>query len=235
MLQRQPFSDFAAIRRAVKLPPLRERNSHDDRHACPLEAGRVGRRAARPHPGAAHRAQRRGVEVLKAPRMGEEPLAKAFDDVDRHLARMDRQGVQTSVLSLLGSFCWIESQPLEVSVPLCRTVNDGLSAICQKHPGPLRRLCRAAADRHCRRRRRTRAGARAAGHDRRADSGQRLPHRARMPKRCGRCWRSRTATARCCSSTTARGRATPSPRSPATPTTRAAATARSTCRRACPR
>ena len=75
-----------------------------------------------------------GVEVLKS-RMGEEPLAKAFDDVDFHLARMDRQGVETSVLSLLGSFCWIESQPLEVSVPLCRRVNDGLSAICQKHPG----------------------------------------------------------------------------------------------------
>src|SRR6266550_2406473 len=60
---------------------------------------------------------------------------QAFDDVDFHLARMDRQGVQTSVLSLLGSFCWIEAQPLDVSGPLCRTINDGLSAICQKHPG----------------------------------------------------------------------------------------------------
>jgi predicted TIM-barrel fold metal-dependent hydrolase len=76
-----------------------------------------------------------GVEVLKAQRMGEAPVADAFDDVDFHLARMDRQGVATSVLSLLGSFCWIESQPLEVSGPLCRKVNDGLSAICQKHPG----------------------------------------------------------------------------------------------------
>ena len=76
-----------------------------------------------------------GVEVLQSGRMGEAPLAEAFDDVDFHLARMDRQGVQTSVLSLLGSFCWIESQPLEVSGPLCRKVNDGLSAICQKHPG----------------------------------------------------------------------------------------------------
>ncbi|HZT87649.1 MAG TPA: amidohydrolase family protein [Stellaceae bacterium] len=75
-----------------------------------------------------------GVEVLKS-RMGEEPLAKAFDAVDFHLARMDRQGVETSVLSLLGSFCWIESQPLDVSGPLCRRVNDGLSAICAKHPG----------------------------------------------------------------------------------------------------
>jgi predicted TIM-barrel fold metal-dependent hydrolase len=76
-----------------------------------------------------------GVEVLKASRMGEEPLAKAFDDIDFHLARMDRQGVEVSVLSLLGSFCWIESQPREESEPLCRSVNDGLSAICQKHPG----------------------------------------------------------------------------------------------------
>ncbi len=76
-----------------------------------------------------------GVEVLKAPRMGETPLAEAFDDVAFHLARMDRQGVETSVLSLLGSFCWIEAQPPEVAGPLCRKVNDGLSAICQEYPG----------------------------------------------------------------------------------------------------
>ena len=95
-----------------------------------------------------------GVEVLKSGRMGEEPLAEAFDNVDFHLARMDRQGVQTSVLSLLGSFCWIESQPLEESGPLCRTVNDGLSAICRKHPGrfaayaalPLRDIAAAATE-----------------------------------------------------------------------------------------
>src|SRR4030095_311582 len=78
-----------------------------------------------------------GVEVLKALRMGEEPLANAFDDVDFHLGRMDRQGVDVSVLSLLGSFCWVEAQPLDVSVPLCRIVNDRLSAICQAHPGRL--------------------------------------------------------------------------------------------------
>src|ERR1700751_4354798 len=76
-----------------------------------------------------------GAEVLKSSRMGEEPLANAFDDVDFHLARMDRQGVDVSVLSLLGSFCWIEAQPPEEAKPLCRIVNDGLSAICQKHPG----------------------------------------------------------------------------------------------------
>ena len=76
-----------------------------------------------------------GVEVLKAMRMGDQPVAAAFDDIDFHLARMDRQGVATSVLSLLGTFCWIEAQPLDVSGPLCRAVNDGLSAICRAHPG----------------------------------------------------------------------------------------------------
>src|SRR5260370_9214179 len=76
-----------------------------------------------------------GVEVLKSAGMREAPLGKAFDDIDFHLARMDRQGVETSVLSLLGSFCWIEAQPLEVAGPLCRSVNDGLSVICQQHPG----------------------------------------------------------------------------------------------------
>ncbi len=75
-----------------------------------------------------------GVDVLKT-RNGEEPLSKAFDDVSFHLERMERQGVTTSVLSLLGSFCWIESQPVEVSLPLCRLVNDTLSEICQAHKG----------------------------------------------------------------------------------------------------
>src|SRR5438309_10875090 len=76
-----------------------------------------------------------GVEVLKSGRMGDAPLAEAFDHVDFHLGRMDRQGVEVSVLSLLGSCCWIESQPLDVSGPLCRIVNDGLSAICEEHAG----------------------------------------------------------------------------------------------------
>ena len=78
-----------------------------------------------------------GVEVLKS-RIGEEPLSKAFDDVEFHLGKMARQDVSTSVLSLLGAFCWIESQPVEVSLPLCRMVNDALSGICQKHQGRFR-------------------------------------------------------------------------------------------------
>ena len=76
-----------------------------------------------------------GQEVLKAPRMGAVPLSEAFDDVNFHINRMDRQGVETSVLSIVGGFCWIESQPPEVSGPLCRSVNDRFSQICQDHPG----------------------------------------------------------------------------------------------------
>src|ERR1700676_4937561 len=81
-----------------------------------------------------------GAEVLKSGPMGEAPLAEAFDDIDFHLSRMDRQGVEVSVLSLLGSFCWIEAQPLDVSGPLCRRVNDRLSAICVEQPGPFARF-----------------------------------------------------------------------------------------------
>ncbi|HKC40075.1 MAG TPA: amidohydrolase family protein, partial [Gemmatimonadales bacterium] len=75
-----------------------------------------------------------GVEVMKT-RMGEEPLSKAFDEVHFHLDRMNRQDVSTSVLSLLGSFCWIEAQPLDVSLPLCRLFNDSVSRLCQEHEG----------------------------------------------------------------------------------------------------
>jgi hypothetical protein len=40
---------------------------------------------------------RDGVEVLTTRMGGEEPLSTAFDEVDVHLARMNRQGVSTSV------------------------------------------------------------------------------------------------------------------------------------------
>lgn len=75
-----------------------------------------------------------GAEVFKT-RNGEEPLSQAFDDPAFHVTRMDRQGVSTSVLSLVGSFCWIESQPPEVSERLCRMVNDRMSQISQTYPG----------------------------------------------------------------------------------------------------
>ena len=75
-----------------------------------------------------------GTEMVKS-RMGDQPLSEAFDNADSYLAMMDRLGVKVSALSLLGQYCWIESQPLETSVHLCRIVNDSLSDICQKHEG----------------------------------------------------------------------------------------------------
>jgi hypothetical protein len=58
---------------------------------------------------------------------------------------MDRQRVETSVLSVLGTFSWIEVQPPAASGPVCRRVNKALSK-----PQPLRRVRR---DRHGGRRR----------------------------------------------------------------------------------
>ena len=78
---------------------------------------------------------RDGVEVLKSRGWAKSRSPRRSMTSISISRRMDRQGVEMSVLSLLGSFCWIESQPLEVSLPLCRRVNDGLSAICQEHPG----------------------------------------------------------------------------------------------------
>jgi predicted TIM-barrel fold metal-dependent hydrolase len=75
-----------------------------------------------------------GSEVMRY-RGGEEPIAEAFDTVEEYLGRMDRQNVSMSVLSLVGTFCFVEAQPLDVSVPLCRTINDRLSKICQEHEG----------------------------------------------------------------------------------------------------
>src|SRR5262249_47605184 len=76
-----------------------------------------------------------GAEVLKLPRMADTPLAEAFNEAVTELARMDQQDVSLSVLSLLGSFCWIEALPIDEALPLCRKVNDGLAAICARHPG----------------------------------------------------------------------------------------------------
>ncbi len=76
-----------------------------------------------------------GLEVLKAPRMADTPLGEAFNEAVVELVRMDRQDVSVSVLSVLGSFCWIEAQPIDEALPLCRKVNDELATICARHPG----------------------------------------------------------------------------------------------------
>jgi predicted TIM-barrel fold metal-dependent hydrolase len=75
-----------------------------------------------------------GTEIVKS-RMGDQPVSEAFDDAASYVAQMDRMGVKVSVLSLLGQYCWVESQPLETSIHLCRLINDDFSRICQKYPG----------------------------------------------------------------------------------------------------
>lgn len=75
-----------------------------------------------------------GVEVYKT-RGGEQKLEAAFNTVEDRLAEMDRFGITTGVLSLLGSFGWIERLPVEESLELTRLVNDGASEICRAHEG----------------------------------------------------------------------------------------------------
>jgi hypothetical protein len=66
---------------------------------------------------------------------GEQPLEKAFNNVDQRLVEMDRFGVTTAVLSLQSAFTWIERLPVEESLPLIRLYNDGLAEICSAHEG----------------------------------------------------------------------------------------------------
>jgi predicted TIM-barrel fold metal-dependent hydrolase len=75
-----------------------------------------------------------GIEVVRT-RHTEEPVADAFDDVATRLAEMDRQGISTAVLSMLGSFSWTERLPAVESLPLLRLFNDSMSAICKQHEG----------------------------------------------------------------------------------------------------
>ena len=75
-----------------------------------------------------------GVEVLRSNR-GSTPISEIFDDVETRLAEMDRQGVNTAVLSLFGMHQWIERLPVEESVPLTRIYNDHVSEICRDNGG----------------------------------------------------------------------------------------------------
>jgi predicted TIM-barrel fold metal-dependent hydrolase len=75
-----------------------------------------------------------GIEVLNG-RYGDEPVERAFDNVEQRLEEMEQGGISTAVLSLLGGFQWIERLPAEESLPLARLVNDSLSAQCRRHEG----------------------------------------------------------------------------------------------------
>ena len=75
-----------------------------------------------------------GKEVYKA-RNGEQKIEEAFDNVDLRLEEMERQGINTAVLSLLSEFTWIERLPLEESLPLVKLYNDSISKLCMAHEG----------------------------------------------------------------------------------------------------
>src|SRR5262249_17904031 len=75
-----------------------------------------------------------GTEVLKS-RVGEQPIARAFDDVEKRLDEMEAGGISTAVLSLLGGFQWTEGLPVEESLPLVKLFNDSISALCRRHQG----------------------------------------------------------------------------------------------------
>src|ERR1700759_1866440 len=66
-----------------------------------------------------------GVEMLKAPRMADTPLAEAVKVAVAELAPRDRQDVSVSVLSVRGSVCWSEAQPIDEALPRGRKVNEG--------------------------------------------------------------------------------------------------------------
>ncbi len=57
-----------------------------------------------------------------------------LESLDTRLSEMDRTGVELGILSL-SPVTGIEGLPAEESVPLCRIVNDAISAACIKYPG----------------------------------------------------------------------------------------------------
>ena len=75
-----------------------------------------------------------GIEVIKT-RNTEELVADGFDDPQTRLAEMDRQGISTAVLSMLGSFSWTERLPAVEGLPLLRLYNDSVSALCKQYEG----------------------------------------------------------------------------------------------------
>ena len=62
------------------------------------------------------------------------PALLRLEDLEARVAEMDRTKVERGVLSL-SPVTGIEGLPTAESAPLCRIVNDALSAACAKYPG----------------------------------------------------------------------------------------------------
>jgi predicted TIM-barrel fold metal-dependent hydrolase len=62
------------------------------------------------------------------------PAPLRLEDIEARVAEMDRTGVEHGILSL-SPVTGIEGLSAAESVPLCRIVNDALSAACVKYPG----------------------------------------------------------------------------------------------------
>lgn len=60
-------------------------------------------------------------------------LPSDFDDVNKRLAEMDKNGVQRAVLSM-SPVTGIEAMPLQDALPLARAYNDSVAATCAEHP-----------------------------------------------------------------------------------------------------
>lgn len=63
-------------------------------------------------------------------------LMPGREDIEDRIAAMDKNGVQSAVLSLTGVYS-IERLPIGDALPLCRIYNDAVSEACAKHPGRL--------------------------------------------------------------------------------------------------
>src|SRR5262245_18484055 len=62
------------------------------------------------------------------------PAPLRLEDLEARVAEMDRTGVELGIMSL-SPVTGIAGLAAEESVPLCRIVNDALSAACVKYPG----------------------------------------------------------------------------------------------------
>jgi predicted TIM-barrel fold metal-dependent hydrolase len=85
--------------------------------------------------------KRTSKPMILAKEDGKEYLEGSFpaallrlESLDARLSEMDRTGVELGILSL-SPVTGIEGLSVEESVPLCRIVNDALSAACTKYPG----------------------------------------------------------------------------------------------------